>query len=137
MSQGTAEQIYLLLRAALVRHLTAGHDCCPLTLDDVTVQADPQRTVGILNLLHGLSAEQQIILFAQEPAVADWARTALTGPSDRLVELDVVPGTLRPVAPGRCRCPRLDSPSAIGRVTHRACPATGHPPGKHQDLPGG
>ncbi|MGH9046474.1 MAG: ATP-binding protein [Acidimicrobiales bacterium] len=36
LSYGTAEQIYLLLRLALADHLTAGHDTCPLILDDVT-----------------------------------------------------------------------------------------------------
>ncbi len=93
MSQGTAEQIYLLLRVGLVEFLTAGHDVCPLLLDDVTVQADPRRTVAILELLHRLSAERQIVLFAQEPAVADWARSALSEPADRLIELAVVAGT--------------------------------------------
>lgn len=93
LSQGTAEQVFLLLRAALVKYLTAGKDRCPLILDDVTVQADATRTVAILELLHGLSIEQQVILFAQESAVADWASTALLEPDDRLIELQVVPHT--------------------------------------------
>lgn len=38
-------------------------------LDDVTVQSDPGRTRGILQLLQRLSAERQIILFTQEPEV--------------------------------------------------------------------
>ncbi|MHB1552776.1 MAG: AAA family ATPase [Acidimicrobiales bacterium] len=93
LSQGTAEQIYLLLRVGLVEFLTAGRDVCPLLLDDVTVQADSKRTVAILELLHQLSAERQIVLFAQEPAVADWARSALSEPANRLIELAVVGGT--------------------------------------------
>jgi uncharacterized protein YhaN len=93
LSQGTAEQVFLLLRAALIKYLTDGKDRCPLILDDVTVQADATRTVAILELLHGLSAEQQVILFAQEPAVANWASTALREPDDRLVELQVVSHT--------------------------------------------
>ncbi len=90
LSQGTAEQVYLLLRAALARHLTSGKESCPLLLDDVTVQSDEARTTATLELLHRLSAEQQIIVFAQERTVAEWAKTHLTGPRDDVVQLAVV-----------------------------------------------
>lgn len=59
LSHGTAEQVYLLLRTALTQHLTAGHDSCPLLLDDVTVQADAVRTARVLTLLHAMSEERQ------------------------------------------------------------------------------
>jgi hypothetical protein len=89
LSHGTAEQIYLLLRVALATRLTAGHDSCPLLLDDVTVHADLRRTQQLLDLLHELSAERQIVLFAQQADVCEWARDRLTGPRDRLT---VLPG---------------------------------------------
>ncbi len=79
LSLGTAEQIYLLLRVALAQHLTLSGERCPLVLDDVTVQADADRTAGILDLLLELSADRQVILFAQEPAVAAWAAEHLVG----------------------------------------------------------
>ena len=85
LSQGTAEQVYLLLRAALARHLTTGKETCPLLLDDVTVQADATRTIAILGLLHELSKEQQVIVFAQERSVAEWAEANLTKPNDAVV----------------------------------------------------
>lgn len=90
LSQGTAEQIYLLLRAALARHLTAGKESCPLLLDDVTVQSDASRTTAILDLLHELSEEQQVIVFAQERGVADWAKDHLVPSCDALIELEVI-----------------------------------------------
>ena len=93
LSQGTAEQVYLLLRAALARQLTAGKESCPLLLDDVTVQSDEGRTHAILELLHEISKEQQIIVFAQERGVADWACTHLCEPRDAVVQLAVVSGT--------------------------------------------
>jgi hypothetical protein len=93
LSQGTAEQVYLLLRAALARHLTTGRETCPLLLDDVTVQADATRTTAILELLHELSREQQVIVFAQEQGVAEWARENLNEPDDALVELSVISTT--------------------------------------------
>ncbi|MCQ4084347.1 hypothetical protein NGB36_28140 [Streptomyces sp. RB6PN25] len=91
LSRGTAEQIYLLLRIALASHLAVRDESCPLLLDDVTVQSDAERTRRLLELLHELSAHQQVILFAQEQLIVDWARDTLTGPADSVV-------ALRPVA---------------------------------------
>ncbi|MFD9704182.1 ATP-binding protein [Lentzea sp. NPDC059081] len=88
LSLGTAEQIYLLLRVALAQHLAT--ETCPLLLDDVTVQADDTRTRAVLDLLLRLSEDRQIVLFAQETAVVEWAQ-------ERLGERDVL-HQLTPVA---------------------------------------
>ncbi|MGE5829195.1 MAG: ATP-binding protein, partial [Micromonosporaceae bacterium] len=72
LSYGTAEQVYLLLRIALTRHLADG--ACPLLLDDVTVHADSARLTQILELLLRVSAEQQVILFSQQDQVREWAQ---------------------------------------------------------------
>ncbi len=77
LSQGTTEQFFLLLRIALAMHLSKADETVPLVLDDVTVQADPERTRAILELLHELSAERQIVLFSQEPEVVQWATQSL------------------------------------------------------------
>ncbi len=87
LSHGTAEQIYLLLRVALAARLTAGHDTCPLLLDDVTVHADPERTRRMLELLHRLSDERQIVLFAHQAQVREWAYARFDGERDALIEL--------------------------------------------------
>jgi hypothetical protein len=79
LSVGTAEQIYLLLRIALATHLCAPGETCPLLLDDVTVQADAQRTIAILDMLLDEAADRQIVLFAQEQLVASWAAERLAG----------------------------------------------------------
>ena len=89
LSRGTAEQVYLLLRIALVEHLTRpSREVCPLILDDVMVQSDETRKTALLELLHEVSAERQVILFTMEPSVADWARGHLRGPEDLLICLD-------------------------------------------------
>jgi uncharacterized protein YhaN len=93
LSIGTAEQVYLLLRVALAQHLTTTRESCPLLLDDVTVQADDERTREILELMLRLSHDRQIILFAQEPVVAEWARERLTGATPE-------PGSVGDVAVG-------------------------------------
>lgn len=87
LSHGTAEQVYLLLRVALARHLTRKGEVCPLLLDDVTVQSDPRRTIAILQILHQLSDERQIILFSQEPEVLQWAKANLADKRERVIEL--------------------------------------------------
>jgi exonuclease SbcC len=82
LSHGTAEQIYLLLRVALAQHLTAPGETCPLILDDVTAQSDATRTKSILEVLHELSADRQIVFFTQEDDVRDWAEDHLGPPRD-------------------------------------------------------
>lgn len=89
LSRGTAEQVYLLLRIALVEHLTRPRgEVCPLIFDDVMVQSDEFRKKALLELLHEVSAERQVILFTMEPSVADWARGNLREPADLLICLD-------------------------------------------------
>jgi exonuclease SbcC len=87
LSQGTLEQIYLLLRMALVAHLTKPGETSPLLFDDVTVQTDSARTVSILDLLHEISRERQVIVFSQEEDVRRWAETSLNPEHDLLVRL--------------------------------------------------
>lgn len=77
LSHGTAEQIYLLLRLAMVEHLTKAGEVCPLILDDVTVQFDRERTEAVLRCLHVISRVHQVILFTQEDDVLAWAEQNL------------------------------------------------------------
>jgi len=88
LSHGTTEQIYLLLRVTMARLLTRPDEVCPLLFDDVTVHCDPTRQIKILNILHAVSTEQQVILFSQEPETLAWAREHLSDERDRLIELD-------------------------------------------------
>ena len=69
LSHGTAEQVYLLLRVAIVERLANKRRPCPLVMDDITVQSDTQRTTAILETLQTLAGERQIILFTQEDDV--------------------------------------------------------------------
>jgi uncharacterized protein YhaN len=89
LSQGTLEQIYLLLRMALVAHLTKAGETSPLIFDDVTVQTDSARTMAILDLLHEISGGRQVIVFSQEEDVRRWAETSLNLERDSLVRLEV------------------------------------------------
>ena len=88
LSHGTAEQLYLLLRVALARHLTepAG-ETCPLILDDVVSASDSERKRQLLDTLLSISESTQVILFTHEDDVRSWAEERLTGASDRLTVL--------------------------------------------------
>jgi exonuclease SbcC len=90
LSEGTREQIYLLLRVAMAQQLATTGETAPLLLDEVTVQADAERKSQLLGVLHELSAERQIILFTHDDDVIDWAARTLAEPSDRLIQLRAV-----------------------------------------------
>ena len=87
LSHGTAEQVYLLLRAALAQYLATTSEPCPLILDDPTAYADDSRTTAVLQVLHHVSAERQVIIFSHDTPVLAWAQDALNGPRDKILEL--------------------------------------------------
>jgi ABC-type cobalamin transport system ATPase subunit len=87
LSEGTREQIYLLLRVAMAQHLVTTGETAPLLLDEVTAQADVDRKRQLLAVLHHLSRERQVVLFSHDDDVADWADRALEAPRDAIVRL--------------------------------------------------
>lgn len=87
LSEGTREQIYLLLRVAMAEHLVTTAETAPLLLDEVTAQSDPERKLRMLDVLHALSADRQVILFSHDAEVMEWAALSLRQPRDRLVRL--------------------------------------------------
>ena len=91
LSEGTREQIFLLLRVAMAEHLVTTNERAPLILDEVTAQSDAERKVQMLQVLHRLSAERQVVLFTHDDDVVAWAQEALQAPQDRLVRLEAPP----------------------------------------------
>ena len=87
LSEGTREQIYLLLRVAMAEHLVSTRETAPLLLDEVTVQSDGVRKRELLAVLHALSADRQVVLFTHDDDVINWATTALDPARDKLVTL--------------------------------------------------
>jgi recombinational DNA repair ATPase RecF len=87
LSEGTREQIYLLLRVAMAEHLVTTDDMAPLLLDEVTAQADSDRKRRVLDVLHELSADRQVILFSHDDDVVAWAADSLSEPRDRLIRI--------------------------------------------------
>ena len=53
-------------------------EACPLLMDDVLVHSDRVRKRTLLDVIHAISRERQIILFTQEPEVVEWAAERVT-----------------------------------------------------------
>ena len=88
LSHGAREQVYLLLRLALTRHLTAQGELCPLILDDVVGACDSNRKQQVLDTLLAVSKSSQVILFSHEDEVLSWAKERLVSAVGRLIVLD-------------------------------------------------
>ena len=87
LSHGTAEQVYLLLRLALARHLTVRGEVCPLLLDDALSGCDAKRARALLESLLAIAAATQVILFTHDDEVLAWARERLHDARHGVVEL--------------------------------------------------
>ncbi len=88
LSHGTAEQVYLLLRVALAKHLAKPGESCPLIFDDATAASDNERKRVLLETLLAISSSVQVILFTHEDEVWAWAKQRLRTSPNLLIELD-------------------------------------------------
>jgi uncharacterized protein YhaN len=101
LSEGTREQIYLLLRIAMAQHLVTTAEAAPMLLDEVTAQADAVRKVAVLDMLRTLATGRQLILFTHDDDVLAWAERHLAGDAHRIIRLDdrvSAPGGAGPTA---------------------------------------
>jgi hypothetical protein len=73
-SQGTRDQVSLLLRLALCEVLSGSGEDSPLLLDDPLLTSDRHRRHAALEFLHRLSATHQVVLTTSDPMVADEMR---------------------------------------------------------------
>jgi uncharacterized protein YhaN len=67
LSRGTAEQLYLAMRLALVREYANHVDPLPVVFDDVFVNFDPDRSRTSLKALRELCATHQVLVFTCHP----------------------------------------------------------------------
>ncbi|MBP1965289.1 AAA family ATPase [Paenibacillus aceris] len=84
LSRGTAEQLYLSMRFALVEEY-AGRAVLPLVMDDILVNFDEERMESCLRVLADLSSRHQVLLFTCHGHVRDAAARIL--PDHRLINL--------------------------------------------------
>ena len=74
LSFGTREQIYLLLRAAVVDFFSHSGESVPLFFDDPLVHSDTQRVAGALKILNILSDAHQVFYFTKDEQIANGIR---------------------------------------------------------------
>jgi ABC-type lipoprotein export system ATPase subunit len=72
----------------MTQHLVREDEVAPLLCDEVTVQSDQRRATQLLELLHEVSRERQVVVFTHDERALAWAETALDGEGDRLIRLD-------------------------------------------------
>ncbi len=103
LSRGTAEQLYLAMRFALVEHLATQQEPLPLVMDDVLVNFDPERAERVARTIEQVATERQVIYLTCHAEVAlrptrtsSWVATSRwrASPSTRPCS---TPGATRPV----------------------------------------
>ena len=67
LSRGTAEQLYLSMRLALVREYANHVDPLPVVFDDIFVNFDPNRSRTTFKALRELCTTHQVLLFTCHP----------------------------------------------------------------------
>ena len=67
LSRGTAEQLYLSMRLALVREYANHVDPLPVVFDDIFVNFDPDRSRTSFKALRNLCSTHQVLLFTCHP----------------------------------------------------------------------
>ncbi|WP_066636919.1 AAA family ATPase [Desulfolucanica intricata] len=70
LSRGTAEQLYLAMRFALVREYAGRVTSLPVIMDDILVNFDPKRLQAAVRAISTLAQEHQILFFTCHPHIA-------------------------------------------------------------------
>ncbi len=78
LSRGTAEQLYLAVRLALVREYSRHVEPLPVIFDDIFVNFDPGRTRNSIEAARDLSKTHQVLLFTCHPHFSELVREIVT-----------------------------------------------------------
>jgi uncharacterized protein YhaN len=85
LSRGTAEQLYLSMRLALVREYANHVDPLPVVFDDIFVNFDPDRSRTTFKAISELCATHQVLVFTCHPHLVK--QIAETVPESRIFSL--------------------------------------------------
>lgn len=86
LSRGTQEQLYLSVRLGLIDHFAQQSGKLPLVMDDVLVNADPERAAELADILADAASRHQVIYLTCHPRTAALLRERVPGSS--YVELE-------------------------------------------------
>jgi uncharacterized protein YhaN len=79
LSRGTAEQLYLAMRLALVREYSDHVEPLPIIFDDIFVNFDPGRARRAIESVGDLARTHQVLIFTCHPHLVELAREVIPG----------------------------------------------------------
>jgi uncharacterized protein YhaN len=74
LSRGTAEQLYLAMRFALIEEYSRNSEPLPVIMDDVLVNFDPDRARAACSAVLGLSEQFQVVFLTCHPQTVEYFR---------------------------------------------------------------
>jgi uncharacterized protein YhaN len=79
MSDGTADQLYLVLRLAGLEHYLAANEPMPFIVDDILIKFDNARAAAALQALAELSKKTQVIFLTHHRHLVELAAKSVSG----------------------------------------------------------
>ncbi len=76
LSRGTAEQLYLSMRFALIEEYSRNAEPMPVVMDDVLVNFDPERAQAAANVIAELSSRFQVLMLTCHPQTVTYFKNA-------------------------------------------------------------
>lgn len=86
LSTGAAQQVYLCLRLSLAEEEASRRTSLPLIMDEVLVNFDPERSLGVAEAIGDVATRHQVLMFTCHPGTVDLLQT--TCGDTRVVELE-------------------------------------------------
>lgn len=83
LSRGTAEQLYLSMRFALIEEYSRNAEPMPVIMDDVLVNFDPERAQAAANVIAELSSRFQVLMLTCHPQTVSYFRNACSAQGRR------------------------------------------------------
>lgn len=83
LSRGTAEQLYLSMRFALIEEYSRNAEPMPVIMDDVLVNFDPERAQAAANVIAELSSRFQVLVLTCHPQTVGYFKNACSAQGRR------------------------------------------------------
>ena len=91
LSRGTAEQLFLAMRFALIKEYARKAEAMPVVLDEILVNFDPERATAACRVIMDLSEHFQILFLTCHPeTIAIFDSVAPAGKKERAEAMSVV-----------------------------------------------
>ena len=83
LSRGTAEQLYLSMRFALIEEYSRNAETMPVVMDDVLVNFDPERAQAAADVIAELSSRFQVLMLTCHPQTVTYFKNACSAQGRR------------------------------------------------------